>query len=412
MKTKLEGIFRRIEETEADVKALLPEENRRERLLRDAEALEQRWPNPAERPALYGLTVGVKDLFRVDGFPTQAGSALPAELFAGPEASVVTALREAGALIVGKTACDEFAYAEPPATRNPHNLAHTPGGSSGGSAAGVATGIFELGLGTQTTRSITAPASFCGVVGLKPSFGRLPFDGCVLMSPTLDTVGFLTRDVQTMELAASVLTADWQPVAAPVKKPTCAIPTGKYMEWMWDETRETFYTQIEQLRAAGYEAREVEMPWVDDLEGLYPLIIGLLQAEMADVHRDWVAEYAHLYRPGTLQAIQEAAPKFTAEQRVEAKALMARLRATLTDFMNAEQIDLFVSPSQPITAPEGDRPTGYGGQTIPWCAAGMPTISLPGAMMNGLPLGFQCIARFGADETLLAYAKEIAEVLA
>ncbi|MGZ4032387.1 MAG: amidase family protein, partial [Tumebacillaceae bacterium] len=150
----IEYICHRIEETEPHVRALLPEENRRERLLREATALQERFPTSDERPPLYGVPVGIKDLFNVDGFPTQAGSRLPAELFAGPEASVITTLRAAGALILGKTAMDEFAYADPSPTRNPHNLAHTPGGSSSGSAAAVATGITPLGIGTQTTRSI------------------------------------------------------------------------------------------------------------------------------------------------------------------------------------------------------------------------------------------------------------------
>lgn len=138
----------RIDAQEPHIQAFLPEQERRARLLEEAAALQARFPDPAQRPPLYGALLGVKDIFRTDGFPTQAGSQLPPELFAGPEASSVTALRQAGALVVGKTVSTEFAADEPGPTRNPHNLEHSPGGSSSGSAAAVAAGLCSLALGT------------------------------------------------------------------------------------------------------------------------------------------------------------------------------------------------------------------------------------------------------------------------
>src|SRR5215212_3957574 len=205
----VEQVERRVRSIDPHIRALLPEPDRLGRLLRDAARLRERYPNPASRPALFGVMAGVKDLIRVDGFPTRAGSALPDSLFAGPEASVVGRLRASGALILGKTAMDEFAYVEPPATRNPHNLAHTPGGSSGGSAAAVAAGLCPLALGTQTSRSVIGPAAFCGIVGFKPTFGRIPTDGVVPLSPSFDTVGLLTQDVAGAILAATVLVPHW-----------------------------------------------------------------------------------------------------------------------------------------------------------------------------------------------------------
>jgi len=155
--------------------------------------------------------VGIKDIFHVDGFVTRAGTRVPPERFAGPEAASVALLREAGALIAGKTVTTEFAYFEPGPTRNPHNPAHTPGGSSSGSAAAVAAGLCQLALGTQTIGSVIRPAAFCGVVGFKPSFGRIPTSGLVYFSRTIDHVGLFTQDLDGMELAASVLCRDWQP---------------------------------------------------------------------------------------------------------------------------------------------------------------------------------------------------------
>jgi Asp-tRNA(Asn)/Glu-tRNA(Gln) amidotransferase A subunit family amidase len=150
----LEQMCNRIDTFDPHVLAFLPEMNRLNRLREDAATLRARVPARKRYPPLYGALVGVKDIFRVDGFVTRAGSELPPELFAGPEAVCVQRLREAGALITGKTVTTEFAYFEPGPTRNPHNVAHTPGGSSSGSAAAVAAGLCNLALGTQTIGSV------------------------------------------------------------------------------------------------------------------------------------------------------------------------------------------------------------------------------------------------------------------
>src|SRR5205085_3218841 len=127
--------------------------------------------------------------------PTRTGSQLPEELFVGPEATCVGLLREAGVIILAKTISTEFAYFEPGPTRNPHNLEHTPGGSSSGSAAAVAAGFCPLALGTQTIGSTIRPAAFCGIVGFKPTYGRISTDGLIKCAESLDTVGFFTQDV-------------------------------------------------------------------------------------------------------------------------------------------------------------------------------------------------------------------------
>src|SRR5438067_10834636 len=195
----------RIEAQEPLIHALVPEAGRRARLLNEATALQKRFPDPESRPPLYGVLLGVKDIFYVDGFPTRAGSQLPAEIFSEPEASCVTKLREAGVLLLGKTVTTEFAYFEPGPTRNPHNLEHTPGGSSSGSAAAVAAGFCPLALGTQTIGSVIRPAAFCGIVGFKPTYGRIPTAGLVPCAPSLDTIGFFTQDVAGIALVAPVL---------------------------------------------------------------------------------------------------------------------------------------------------------------------------------------------------------------
>jgi Asp-tRNA(Asn)/Glu-tRNA(Gln) amidotransferase A subunit family amidase len=158
----LDKLETRLATVEPHVHAFVPEVGRFERLRREAQALLVRYPDPTERPPLFGLLLGVKDIFHVDGLPTQAGSQLPLDVLAGEESAVVTAMRQAGALVLGKTVTAEFAYFAPGPTRNPHNLAHTPGGSSSGSAAAVAANLCPVALGTQTIGSVNRPAAFCG----------------------------------------------------------------------------------------------------------------------------------------------------------------------------------------------------------------------------------------------------------
>ena len=162
--------------------------------------------------------MAVKDLYRVDGLPTRGGSRLPPSVFEGDESSVVTDLKRAGAVVLGKTDMDEFAYCEPPPTKNPRDLRRTPGGSSGGSAAAVAAGICGLAVGSQTLQSVVVPAAYCGVVGYKTSFGRPAFDG-IPLAPSIDSVGYLAPSVADVRTAAATLVPRWNepaPSSSPV----------------------------------------------------------------------------------------------------------------------------------------------------------------------------------------------------
>ena len=393
----------RVEQVDLAVQALLPEPGRRGRLHADAAALAARFPDPARRPALYGALVAVKDIFHVDGFVTRAGSRVPPELFAGPEAASVSLLRQAGALILGKAVTTEFAYFEPGPTRNPHNLAHTPGGSSSGSAAAVAAGLCPLAVGTQTIGSVIRPAAFCGIVGFKPSYDRIPSAGLVYFSRSMDHVGLFTQDVAGMRLAASVVCRDWQDVAAPDRAPVLGVPEGPYLLQAEPEALAAFRRQLERLAAAGVTIRSV--PTLADIERINALHRQLIFAEFADEHAGFYDEYAALYRPRTAEII-EIGRSVTDGERAEARASMASLRADLTGLMDAEGIDLWACPAAPGPAPEGIDATGNPAMNLPWTHAGMPAITLPaGVAANDLPLGLQLVARFGADERLLSWAQ-------
>lgn len=410
--TYIDEICNRIDANEPLLQALLPESDRRARLMSDATALQARFPDPANRPPLFGVPVGVKDIFGVDGFSTKAGSKLPAELFAGPEAPSVTRLRMAGALLVGKTVTTEFAYFEPGPTRNPHNPEHTPGGSSSGSAAGIAAGFFPLALGTQTIGSIIRPAAYCGVVGFKPTQGRIPIAGVIPFSKSVDQVGFFTQDVAGAKIAASLLCSGWQPRPEESKSdalPILGVPEGHYLEQASAAGQAAFEAQLRRLTEAGYSVQRVRA--LGNIAEIIRRHRLLISAEVAQVHAEWFAQYEPLYGPRTAQIIVEG-QGVTAEELAEARAGCAALRKELEERMEDAGIDLWVSPAAPGPAPAGLSATGDPVMNLPWTHAGLPAITLPaGYADNNLPLGLQCVAAFGADEELLAWAEPLADIL-
>ena len=286
--TYIDEVCQRIDAYEPHIYALVPEPDRRTRLLHEAAALQKRFPDPASRPPLYGILLGVKDVFYANGFPTQAGSQLPPELFTGSEASCVTKLRDAGALLLGKTITTEFAYFEPGPTRNPHNLEHTPGGSSSGSVAAVAAGFCQLALATQTIGSTIRPAAFCGIVGFKPSYGRIPTDGLILCSASIDTIGFFAQDVAGIALVAPLLCNDWRPATGD-NMPVLGVPEGPYLDQASSEGRAAFGKQVMLLEQAGYRVRHIEA--MHDIDAIAIRHRHIVAAEMAQVHAAWFASY-------------------------------------------------------------------------------------------------------------------------
>ena len=401
----LDQVLNRLDEIDAQVQAFVPESGRRERVLREAEALQRQYPDPANRPLLYGVPVAVKDIFRVDGLPTRAGSTLPPEVLAAPEASCVSILNQHGALVLGKTVTTEFAYFEPGPTRNPHNLAHTPGGSSSGSAAGVAAGLFPLALGTQTVGSVIRPAAFCGIVGFKPSYGRIDPSGVIFFSQSFDHVGLLTQDVAGMQLAASLLCEDWQVVDDDGDRPVLGVPDGPWLELASGEALSAFEGQVERLQAAGY--RVVRARVLEDIAEIEHRHTRLMAYEAAQVHREWFAEFESRYRPRTAQLLREGQQV----DRLDAQAAIAGIavvRQALQATMAEANIDLWISPAAPGPAPEGIDSTGDPAMNRPWTHAGLPTVTVPaGAAENGMPLGLQCSGAFGTDEQVLAWAGQI-----
>jgi Asp-tRNA(Asn)/Glu-tRNA(Gln) amidotransferase A subunit family amidase len=396
---------------EPEVLSLLPEPDRFARLRRDARWLLAQHPSPERRPPLFGVPLGVKDIFHVEGFPTRAGSRLPEELLRGSEAASVGLLRRAGVLILGKTVTTEFAYFAPGPTRNPHDPARTPGGSSSGSAAAVGAGLCPLALGTQTIGSIGRPAAYCGVVGYKPSYDRVSRDGVIPLAPAVDHVGFFTTDAASAALVAGLLCRDWRPPAAPSpSRPALGVPSGPYLESAGREALNHFRDVCERLADAGF--RLAAVPAMSDFAAIADRHRRLVAAEAALVHEPWFKRWGELYQPKTAELIVRGL-KVSAAERQGDLAGRAELRRRLEELMDAHRLDLWISPAAPGAAPLGLASTGDPIMNLPWTHAGLPAVVVPSGYDadSRLPLGLQIVARFAADESLLGWAAEIERVL-
>ncbi|MFB6108106.1 MAG: amidase [Haloplanus sp.] len=394
----------RLDAVEGDVQAFVPETGRGDRLAREAAALEARDDDPARRPPLFGVPVGVKDIFHVDGHRTEAGADVPASALTGPESAAFERLRDAGAFLLGKTRTTEFAYFDPPATRNPNDLAHTPGGSSSGSAAAVADGTCPLALGTQTIGSVVRPAAFCGVVGFKPSYDRIPLDGVVPLAPSVDHVGAFTADVAGMREAAAVLCDGWERVDTETN-PIVGVPEGPYLDQASDVALGGLEAAVDALAAAGHEVRRV--PMLDHVEAVNERHNRLVAAEAALAHAEWRDAYGDRYAEETL-ALLDRGESVGVDELVDARVGRLRFREYVADRLAEAGVDLLVCPAAPGPAPEGIGDTGDPVMNLPWTHGGLPALTVPSGRVGDLPLGLQCVAPYGADESLLAWGESLA----
>lgn len=398
----------RFETAEPTVRAFV-DEPAWEQLEHEAEVLAASHLEPGNRPPLYGVPVGVKDIFHVDGLPTKAGADVPAAELGGPQGSAVTALGEAGASVLGKTVTAEFAHFEPGPTRNPHAPEHTPGGSSSGSAAAVAAGLCPLALGTQTIGSVTRPAAFCGVVGVKPSYGRIPTDGVFPAAPSVDHVGYFTQDLAGAHLAAGVLCEGWRAGDDPPPLETVGVVDGPYLDGATDVGRAQFRAHVERLEAAGFDVCRIEL--FPDIESVTERHERLVAAEMALSHDELYPKYGDRYADQTAELIEEGRTVSVGELS-DARAGRQKLRRAISDRMDAHGLDIVVSPAAPGPAPAGLDTTGDPIMNLPWTHAGVPTVTVPASKTDGdLPVGVQCATRFGDDERLLRWCRRIGAAL-
>jgi len=365
--------------------------------------------------ALHGVPVGLKDIIDTADMPTENGSVLHAGRTPSRDASVVSLLRAAGAVIMGKTVTTEFATRTPGKTRNPHNSGHTPGGSSSGSAAAVAAEMVPLALGSQTTGSTIRPASFCGVYGLKPTHGLIPRHGMLQLSRSLDHVGLFARSVEDIALLLEELAVHDE--RDPDSRPRARVPYravaaeepplpprfGFVKTSLWDrvdaDAHEAFEELVEHL---GDRVEEVELvtPAAEVLE--WQRAIG--GAEIAiNLRREW--EKGRDKLSTALRARIEHGRQVVALDYLAALGRVPELNASLTELFE-QRYDAILTPAAFGTAPKGLESTGDPAFCALWTLCGMPALNVPlmqGA--NGLPLGVQLVGARHRDARLLRTAR-------
>ena len=397
-----------IAERESEIRAFVEETLDLDRIREQADALLNHYPDVAERPPLFGVLVGVKDIVHVDGFATACGSSLPVELLTGAEAPMVARLKRAGAIIAGKTITAEFACSDPGPTRNPCNLEYSPGGSSSGSVAGVAADFFDLGIGSQTGGSTVRPAAYCGVLGFKPSLGRLDSEGFFHYSKSMDHPGLFARDVSMLESAMQVLVDDWRPDAV-CAQPRFAIPQGPYLEIPGEAARRQFFEVIEYLRQYGLHIESHDV--LDDIQRQNEDLDRLTAAEIYRVHAQWLEQYGDRYGPKLREVLAQGAE--VGDTELEALRATARHKQEeMRDCMRDLGVDYWLSPAATDVAPQGLEWTGDHRMNSIWTYTGLPAISLPSGVNHaGLPYGLQLVGRYRLDEELLATAKSLQRML-
>ena len=354
------------------------------------------------RGPLHGIPIGIKDIVDVAGMVTGAGSPLMSE---GPvarqDAELVALLRDAGAVILGKTVTTQFACFDPPPTRNPWNLAHTPGGSSSGSAAAVAAGMCPVAIGSQTGGSITRPASFCGVFGCKPTFGTVSVDGVVPIAKSLDHPGPIARSVEDLAIVLSVV--QWSAARLPESSDTVLPPPrigrlrGFHEELVDPDLKASIDRSLDALMTAGCLVYDIDVPiGFDELSGNHKLIMA---AGAAAWHRERFAEHRDDYGPCVASLIEEG---LTASATDYIKALEHQV--VMSERMNAlfgDGVDVLLTPATIGPAPDASS-TGNPAMNAPWSYTGLPTVSLPIALSaDGLPMAIQLAGRRHGDAELL-----------
>ena len=349
---------------------------------------------------LHGVPVAFKDIFATADLPTQYGSPIYAGYRPPADATAVTLTRRAGGVVIGKTVTTQFASLVPSVTCNPHNLAHTPGGSSAGSAAAVAAGFVPIAFGTQTAGSVIRPAAFCGVAGFKPSYRLIPMVGVKDVSWHLDTAGLFGAGVADVAFAAAaVLDRDLRVDRAAPAAPRIALTRTH----LWQEASAAMQKAVEAAGniAAADDAKVTALTLPPILEDAYEAQYTIQDYENVralafeyDRHRDRIDPL--------LRDHLTAALAITADQYDAARRTASRGRQALADAM--ADFDVILTPSAPGAAPAGLGATGNPMFNRLWTLMGAPCVNVPGLRENELPLGVQIVGRFGRDRLTLEAA--------
>jgi Asp-tRNA(Asn)/Glu-tRNA(Gln) amidotransferase A subunit family amidase len=376
-RTWLDACLARIEEREPTIQAWVSLDPERARAAAD------RIDATPSAGALAGLPVGVKDMIDVAGWPTGCNSPLEAGRIASVTSKVVQRLEAAGAVVIGKTVTTEYAFTEPGPTRNPHDTARTPGGSSSGSAAAVADFHVPIALTTQTGGSTIRPAAYCGIVGYKPPYGRMPSEGLHYLAPSLDTIGLHARTVADIARVAAIM--EDRALPATLSEP----PRFALLRPAPAETEpamiEVMVGAVRALRAAGASVRETGLPaFSTELDAAHRVIMAV------EVARGFATFDAtrRARLSDSLRGFIERGERIIGDELAAAQAVVARAKAELADFVG----EILIGPPAPGEAPLGLASTGSSIFNRPWSLLHVGTIALPvAAGPNRMPLGLQVV---------------------
>jgi Asp-tRNA(Asn)/Glu-tRNA(Gln) amidotransferase A subunit family amidase len=381
--------------------------------IRDMDVSIHAWVQTLPQPGtgdgeMSGVPFGVKDIMETRGLATEYGSPIYKGRIGTADAAIVRDLRQRGAILLGKTRCASFAYRTPAITRNPRDLAHTPGGSSSGSAAAVAAGMVPVALGTQTLGSVLRPASYCGVTGFKASHGLFPVEGVLPLAKSLDTIGFFTHT------AADMLRL-WESMGHPAG-PDEDFPLGspEPMPEVEPAMAAAFQETLSRLRRAGATFRSIDIAGM--LARLSEAATTVMFYEGARFHEPRFREYGA--RLADLADLVREGLHIPAERFDEARRYIEECRSRMAEMYQATPVILVPAATGP--APLGLTSTGDARMNAPWTALGTPALSIPMPLSSspglpglpgGLPLGLQLTADSGQDGRVIRTAVRLQRML-
>ncbi len=355
------------------------------------------------RGPLHGIPLGIKDIFDMAGFPTEAGSPLRQQHTARVDAPAVRSLRQAGAILLGKTVTVEFACFDPSPTLNPWDpqLRHTPGGSSSGSAVAVATGMCLGALGSQTGGSLVRPASYCGIATCKPTFGRISRCGVVPVSYHLDHVGPMARSVADLRILLDCLVQEEaQPPSEPVGPPRLGLLEPFFMEQADASVGQVTEAALQKLRQAGATVEPVTFD--GGFEQIRAMHLRIMGVEAATYHRANFPDHRDQYGP-KIASLLDAGLATSAVDYAAALADQRRFRRRAGSFF--ADVDALVMPSTDTPAPADLTTTGTPLFQAPWSCAGVPVVSIPsGLATDDMPVGLQLVGPAYQEDRLLQIA--------
>jgi len=393
----------------------------REAVLADAQQKQEELEKGGSIGPLHGVPIGLKDIYYTAGIPTTACSKVYEGFVPEYDATTIGLLKGAGAIMMGKTVTTEFACMDPSPTKNPWNPAHTPGGSSSGSAVAVATRMCPAALGSQTVGSVLRPASYNGVVGFKPTFGRVSRYGVIPVSWSLDHVGWMARSVEDIALLMQVMSVPdpQEPITA--RQPSDDFMTGLespsapriglirrfFYDNSDEETRQHTDGVVEQLSRAGASVEEIPLP--DSIDTAIADQRIIMAVEAAAFHQPMYERQSQDYQPMLREMLRRG---LETDGPTYSRALERRQQFTAEMQALAEKADVLLTPSTPTPALADITNTGNTMFQGPWTSCGLPVITIPsGLAASGLPFGIQLAAAPFSEPKLLAVARWCENVL-